>query len=82
MEASYYRMLARAMLADADMAEDPAIAARFRERAEEYLLLAQALEQAAQPETPPPAPREAPQQPAQQQQQRQPDPPESESEKD
>jgi hypothetical protein len=35
------------MIARADATEDPKIAARFRERAQDYLLLAQALDDAA-----------------------------------
>jgi hypothetical protein len=72
MDASYYRQLARAMMAAAAKAEDPAIAARFRERAQEYLLMAKALEDAERPAAPDPK-----QQP-QQQQQRQSDPPKDE----
>jgi hypothetical protein len=45
----YYRRLARALMADAAAAEDPMIAARHRERAQEYLLLAEALEDAECP---------------------------------
>jgi hypothetical protein len=47
------------MMADAAAAEDPAIAARHRERAQEYLLIAKALEDA---ERPPPEPKQQPQQ--------------------
>ncbi|HEX9278158.1 MAG TPA: hypothetical protein VGA51_17390 [Casimicrobiaceae bacterium] len=66
MNASYYRQLARDLMADAAVAEDPKIAARFRERAEEYLLLAEALDEPV----PLPLPASEPERrPVQQQQQ-------------
>jgi hypothetical protein len=62
--------LARDLMAKAAVAEDREIAARLRERAEEYLLLARAVQEEPQP----PAPPTEPNQPAmQQQQQIQPD---------
>ncbi len=51
MDASYFRRLAREVMADAAAAENPKVAARLRERAEEYLLLAQALDEAVSPPT-------------------------------
>jgi len=49
MDASYYRRLAREMMAHAAAAEDLVIAARMRERADEYLLLAKAFDEAVTP---------------------------------
>jgi hypothetical protein len=45
MDAIYYRALARVLMEDAAKIDDPVIAARVRERAQEYLVLAQALDE-------------------------------------
>jgi hypothetical protein len=73
MDASYYRRLARDIVAQAANVKDREIATRFRRRAEEYLILADALDAQARAPIPTPEPQ---QRPAQQQQQVQ--PPESE----
>jgi hypothetical protein len=52
MDASYYPRLAREMVAHAATIEDPTIAKRLRERAEEYLILANALDDPAPPLAP------------------------------
>jgi hypothetical protein len=59
MDAAYYRGLACVALADAADAKDPAIAERCRERAQEYLLIAKALEDAERPAA---GPKQQPQQ--------------------
>jgi hypothetical protein len=51
MNAEYYRSLARDLMADAAAAENPTIAARLRERAQEYLQLAEAVEGSSEPPT-------------------------------
>jgi hypothetical protein len=45
MDASYYRRLAHDLMAHAAGTEDPTIAERLRERAREYLMIAEGLEQ-------------------------------------
>jgi hypothetical protein len=53
MDAEYYRRLARELMADAAAAEDHGIAARHRERAQEYLIIAKTLEDADRRTAPP-----------------------------
>jgi len=65
MNAAYYRQLARRLMANAAAATHPTIAARLKKWAQDYLLLAQAID--GTPHSSPPQ-----QQPAQQQQQTQP----------
>jgi len=68
MDAIYYRRLAREIMAAAAATKNPAKAARLRVRAQEYLVLAEALDESA----PPLAPASQPEQPLAQQQQIQP----------
>jgi hypothetical protein len=56
--ASYFRQQANLVMAEAAKAKDPVLAARLRERAQEYLLLAEAMESSSEP----PSPEEQPQQ--------------------
>ena len=49
MDASYYRRLAHDLMAHAADTEDPKIAERLRERAREYLVIAEGLEQSDHP---------------------------------
>jgi hypothetical protein len=49
MDASYYRALAATLSAYAEVTEDKMVAARFRKRAEEYLLIARTLDEAPLP---------------------------------
>ena len=65
MDAAYYRRLARDLMTNAATTDNPKIAERFRQRAREYSLIAEALDDTR----PPLPPRQAPQPPAQQQQQ-------------
>ncbi len=65
--ASYYREQARILISRAASATDPAAAERLRQRAREYQMLAEDLE-----DPPPPPPREAAREVVQQQQQNQP----------
>jgi len=73
MDAAYYRRLARELMTSAATADNPVVAARWRKRAHEYLLLADALEDSRPAQPPRSEPRRPePQRPAQQQQQVQP----------
>jgi hypothetical protein len=49
MDASYYRWLARDLVAHAVGTDDPAIAERLRGRAREYLVIAESLDESDAP---------------------------------